>query len=266
MIDSGYPTTERLPVITVKPVEHYGEWKTGIFFTKDYNIQQMIRRVFSKSCSGWVVASRPSLPEELRIAVGGCAVVHDETKGSKAQIDDIVCPADFIDLLTRKRYSESTIRNYSAQLVFFLRYFSDRSIDSLGETEIRAYMQYLIKERNVSISTQNVVINSIKFYYEKVRGNDRMRYAFERPVKERKLPVVFSKDEIERLLNACENLKHRTLLLLIYSSGLRRSEAINLRLKDIDLSLNQIDIRGAKGKKDRNTVLSKKLVSVLETY
>lgn len=71
-------------------------------------------------------------------------------------------------------------------------------------------MQHLIKKRNVSISTQNVVINAIKFYYEKVSGDDRMRYAFERPMKEKKLPVVFSKEEVEQLLNACVNLKHRT--------------------------------------------------------
>jgi site-specific recombinase XerD len=121
-------------------------------------------------------------------------------------------------------------------------------------------------ERNVSESYQNISINAIKFYYERVLGGQRKIYFVDRPRREKKLPVVLSTAEIVAVMNCTKNLKHKALLMLIYSAGLRISEAINLKIKDIDSKRMQIRIVSAKGKKDRYTLLSEKALKTLREY
>jgi Site-specific recombinase XerD len=121
-------------------------------------------------------------------------------------------------------------------------------------------------ERCVSESYQNIVINAIKFYYERVLGGQRKIYLVERPRREKRLPVVLSCDEVISILNCTENIKHKALLMLVYSAGLRISEAINMKITDIDSKRMQIHIRDSKGKKDRYTILSEKVLEVLRIY
>src|SRR5690606_20932994 len=102
--------------------------------------------------------------------------------------------------------------------------------------------------------------------YERVLGGKRKFYFLERPTKEKALPVVLSTDEIKRILDVTENLKHKTILAVIYSSGLRISECINLKIKDIDSKRMQIRVSQSKGKKDRYTLLSQKTLVLLRNY
>lgn len=104
------------------------------------------------------------------------------------------------------------------------------------------------------------------FYYEKVLGGRRKFYFIERPQKERRLPVVLSEEEVVRLFEVTENLKHKCLLMLVYSAGLRISEALNLRIKDIDSQRMQVQVRNAKGGKDRHSLLSESLLPELREY
>ena len=97
-------------------------------------------------------------------------------------------------------------------------------------------------------------------------GGSQKFYFIERPVKERKLPVVLSEQEVGRILGSLDNLKHKCLLMLIYSAGLRISEALNLKLKDLDSKRMQVTVRNAKGKKDRVSLLSKSILPVLRSY
>ncbi|MBC7571077.1 MAG: tyrosine-type recombinase/integrase [Spirosoma sp.] len=106
----------------------------------------------------------------------------------------------------------------------------------------------------------------MKFYCEKVLGGKRKLYTLQRPAKERQLPVVLNSDEITRIFAQLKNLKHRTVLMLIYSAGLRISEAINLKIKDIDSERMQIRVEQSKGKKDRYTLLSQKALLLLRNY
>lgn len=105
-----------------------------------------------------------------------------------------------------------------------------------------------------------------KFYYEKVLKGKRKVYLIERPREEKYLPEVLSKEEVKLLLNATDNLKHKAILMTIYSGGLRVSEAVNLKIKDIDSNRMQIRVSQSKGKKDRYTLLSKKALEVLRKY
>ena len=175
-------------------------------------------------------------------------------------------PEEYKDLLIRKRYSPNTLKVYTNMFQSFLNYYSEKEIEDVTEDDIRKYQDYLVQKKKVSISTQNQAINSIKFYYEKVKGGDKMDIRIERPLKEKKLPEIISENEVFKLLKVTTNVKHKALITMLYSSGLRRSELINLRLKDVDYDKKLIFVRGGKGKKDRTTILADNAILVLKKY
>mgnify|MGYP003386214541 CR=1 FL=1 len=178
----------------------------------------------------------------------------------------IVFPKEYELLLKRKRYSENTIKTYCSLFNSFLVFYSTKNPIDITEAEIRAYQDYLVNTKKVAVSTQNQHINAIKFYYEKVLGGERKYYKIDRPRKENKLPCILSIEQIKRILNCTTNLKHRCMLALVYSSGLRNGELINLKIKDVLFDTKQLFIRGAKGKKDRVTLLSDKIIVNLKHY
>jgi len=196
------------------------------------------------------------------MSLAGSALKYPETKPIAAD----ALPSGYLEKLQQCRYSENTIKTYVHYFRDFIIYFHDRSLDSLASEDINRYLLQLIKEKNISSSQQNQRINSIKFYYEKVLGRKKEYYQIERPRKERKLPDVLSKEEVGAMIKATENLKHKSLIALIYSCGLRRSEAINLKLEDIDSKRMLIKIKGAKGKKDRYVQLSESLLKLIRDY
>jgi len=169
-------------------------------------------------------------------------------------------------LLIQKRYSANTQRIYCHYFGDFINYFSTAEIDNLTKEEINKYILTLIKKHNISISQQNQRINAIKFYYEKILGRKKQYYELHRPHKEHKLPKVLSKNEVKQILNSCSNIKHKCILMIIYSAGLRRSELLNLTVSDIDSERMVILINGAKGKKDRISLLSDNLLQLLRQY
>jgi len=175
-------------------------------------------------------------------------------------------PPGYLETLEQKKYSLNTINTYTAYFRDFLRYFSMRDPDDISKEEINAYILGLIRKKNISSSQQNQRINAIKFYYEKVLGREKEYYDMKRPKKETRLPTVLSKEEIDELFEATTNLKHKCILMTIYSGGLRRNELINLRIEDIDSDRKLIKIEGSKGKKDRYTLLSEKLLTLLREY
>ncbi|OJW74814.1 MAG: recombinase XerD [Spirosoma sp. 48-14] len=176
------------------------------------------------------------------------------------------CPESYLLKMKELRYSQQTLKNYVSLFEEFINYYPTDDIDQIDDRKIIAFCQYLVIDRKVSASHQNQAINAIKFYYEKVLGGKRKLYTLQRPPKERQLPTVLSSDEITRIFAQVKNLKHRAVLMLIYSSGLRISEAINLQIKDIDSSRMQIRIEQSKGKKDRYTLLSQKMLILLREY
>ncbi len=141
-----------------------------------------------------------------------------------------------------------------------------QSPDTITEEQIRKYMLYLLEEREVTAVYQRQVVNAVKFYYEQVLGRKMNPMNVQRPKKSKKLPIVLSEQEVVLLLKQVINLKHKCILYTIYSAGLRRSEVLNLKIEDIDSARNCIVIRDAKGNKDRNTLLSNKLLTLLREY
>ncbi len=175
------------------------------------------------------------------------------------------CPTSYLDKLEIKRYANNTIKSYISSFERFINFFISKSMDELDELDIRTYIRYLIQS-NCSNSYVNLSINSIKFYYEIVLGMPNRFYDIERPRKEKKLPKVLSMQEVRDLIDATNNMKHRCILSLLYSAGLRRSELINLKPLDIDSERMIIKINNAKGKKDRYTLLATATLNDLRIY
>ena len=175
-------------------------------------------------------------------------------------------PKEYLDLLIRRRYSENTIKVYSSLFKEFIQFYSKIKPEDITEDEIRKYQDYLVKKRKISISTQNQAINAIKFYYEKVLGKEKGEYYIERPIKEKKLPEIISERELLQILRVTDNIKHKSIITVLYSSGVRRGELINLRIKDVDFDKKIIFVRAGKGKKDRTTILADHAALVLNKY
>ncbi|MDP1624025.1 MAG: site-specific integrase [Bacteroidales bacterium] len=176
------------------------------------------------------------------------------------------CPKEFINKLKELRYSDKTIKTYSSLFEEFINYYHTYEIQQIDEKMILAFLQYLVIERKVSTSYQNQSINAIKFHYERVMGGSRKVYMVDRPRREKKLPIVLNEAEISKTIKMVSNLKHKAIIMITYSGGLRLGEVINLKIKDIDSNRMQIFVRQAKGQKDRYTLLSKKALEVLRAY
>ena len=176
------------------------------------------------------------------------------------------CPEEYRRKLIELRYSMNTLRIYCSMFEEFINYYHKSDIQQIDERMIIKFLQYLVMERKVSPSYQNQSINAIKFYYERLLGLPRKVYLVERPRRDRKLPLVLNEEEISRVIKLVTNIKHKALIMIIYSAGLRLSEVLNLRITDIDSKRMQVFVRQAKGRKDRYTLLSKKTLSVLRQY
>lgn len=164
------------------------------------------------------------------------------------------------------RYSESTRRIYSHMLRDFLRYNYPKKLYEITQTDIYRYQHHIVAEKKCSRAFQNQSINAIKFYLEKILGHDPQYFHLDRPKKTLKLPEVLSMDEVKLIFKQTTNLKHKAMLVTLYSAGLRIGELLNLQLKDIDSSSMRIWVREGKGVKDRMTVLSPLLLDLLRLY
>lgn len=167
--------------------------------------------------------------------------------------------------LRLQRYSYHTVKTYRNFFAQFLAFYPDQAPETITKSAIETFLLESSEQRKWSDSTQNQAVNAIKFYYEKVLGQERTFYDL-RPRKSRKLPNVFSEEEVVALFSVIKNLKHKTILMLIYSGGLRIGESIRLRKEDIHFDRKSIFIKGGKGKKDRYTILSDRMILLLRNY
>jgi integrase/recombinase XerD len=176
------------------------------------------------------------------------------------------CPEAYQEKMVVLRYSPRTIQVYVDCFTEFLNQHPGKEPSDITQDEIIKYLRYLIEERCVSTSYQNQAINAIKFYFEKVVGGKRETYYIERPRREKFLPEVLSEEEVKALLGSITNLKHKCMIMTAYSAGLRVGELLNLRPADIDSKRMLIRVFQGKGRKDRVTLLSNKLLELLRKY
>lgn len=144
--------------------------------------------------------------------------------------------------------------------------FYHRSPDQISDVEIQAYLVHLLRDRQRSWSTCNIVLNGLRFFYHTTLKRDRTTFTIPAPRHSGKLPVVLSRDEVQRLITAAPNLRQRTMLLTTYAAGLRLTEVLHLQVQDIDSARLTIRVVQGKGGKDRYTVLSAHLLEALRAY
>jgi len=225
----------------------------------------------------WTIPNSEQLLQQIQAVANDCKMIvtiqeEEPCKDKTARITafDIPnyrkCPSEMQEKLIELRYSKNTLRTYTNAFEEFINYYNRYDISAIDERMIIAYIRYLVTERKISESYQNQSINAIKFYYEKVLGGARKIYTIDRPRSERTLPVVLSTTEVAEILKQVTNIKHKTLLMLAYSTGMRISEIRNLKISDIDSQRKQIRIEQGKGKKDRYTLLSDKVLPLLRDY
>lgn len=168
--------------------------------------------------------------------------------------------------LVLKQYSKSSINIYKKMFTVFLGKFMERDLKEINKEEIEGFIYQLIKRNNISESYQNQIINAIKAYYEHALKMPREYYEIQRPKKAVSIPNVLSTNEILKIIQSPQNIKHKAILTAIYSAGLRISELINLRIVDVHSKDGYLYIKDSKGKKDRKTILSEQLLFLLRDY
>jgi integrase/recombinase XerD len=171
-----------------------------------------------------------------------------------------------LEELQRGNYSPATTRGYILAVKQFAEHFG-KSPEQLGAEEVRRFQLYLLKDKKLAPGTVEIRMSALRFLYKKTLKRRDLAYddlIF--PKTPRKLPVVLSPEEVTRLIEAAPNLRYRTLLMLLYSTGIRRTEASLLQVSDIDSERRVIHIRQGKGSRDRDVPLSPKLLEALREY
>jgi site-specific recombinase XerD len=282
--------------IAMSLVTHVGKAWILVKFEQDTALNKRMRGVpgsrWTKTYKGWLVPDTAENREKCGIAQARAvspepvsrkpaeskqaAPYHRPSQGqppsSPAQRLPRLCKENqqalerFLQELTLKAYSPSTIRTYRNELLQLLQLLKDKPASELTPDDLRRYMAYAMEKEGIKENTAHSRLNALKFYYEQVLKKEKFFWEVPRPKKQQQLPRFFNQDEIAAIINATKNLKHKAMLMLSYSCGLRVSEVVAMKAGNIDSKRMCVLIEQAKGKKDRIAALSPVLLVVLREY
>lgn len=274
--------------ITLESFEHRGMPCIGIRFTFDHTTKEEVKTIakvrysMTKKCF-YVPYEEASLHQVYKFLTGKGHWV-DYKAFTKFRTKKVIPvkkspPANtslskegrsfhqnYISYLRGLRLSNSTLRVYGGFVLEFLKFVQNVPMADITNEEVRLFVQSIVVEKNYSISTHRQLVSAIKHFAKFCPACKIESEELKRPTKDYKLPTVLSKEEILDLLRCTKNLKHRTILALLYSSGLRVSEVIHLTLDCFDFDRRQIFIRHAKGRKDRVVVLAESFLPLFKNY
>lgn len=286
------------PKITLACAFHRGQEIVTLSFDKNEEIMKLLRPLphlrWTKTHSAWYLPYAPGLRSTLFNLLSSVAYVdYSALKKQELSAVPVVSPSEkskvqdgmkspgslnplnpvqeeklkkFRDWLLSRRYSESTIHTYADALSVFLRYYRDKRVEEITNDDLIQFNTNYILANKCSASYQNQVINAVKLFFRTLEGRQLNPELIHRPKSSKILPNVLSKEEVKMILQAIGNLKHKAMLSLIYSCGLRRSELLKLRPGDIDAKRMLVIIKQAKGRKDRIVPLSQKILDILREY
>ena len=244
-----------------KLIRHRNADRISVTFEKD---KELIRRIKLINDARWSQQKKIwHIPDNCENRTRFKILQKEETIPSAEGQEHI---QKFIRWLSAKRYSANTIKTYSGALTSFLIYYRSKDILEITNNDVLDFNNDYILKKNLSASYQNQITNAVKLYFRTIRDTKINVDKIDRPKKSKTLPNVLSKEEIKNILEAHSNIKHKIMLCLIYSCGLRRSELLHLKPLDIDSKRNVVMIRQSKGKKDRITPLSGKILDLLREY
>jgi|SRR6187401_271671 len=273
------------PAIKAYLTDYKGGTMIRLEFKYDIEIIKQIKaipgRMWSLTNKCWYVPDIPTLRERFGINLN---LVKDEagniiggvdleghrstnlTAFEKLPVETKAKLLEFRKWMEQHRYSEQTIRNYLNHLSQVFLYLRDLDFGKVNVDDIIRFNQDVIIKNKLSISYQRVVTGAVKLFYSHFFDHEMDIDKLDRPFRENTLPIVLSKSEVEKILKSAGNIKHRAMLSVIYSCGLRRGELLNLRIVDLDKERNLIRIVQGKGRKDRYVPYSDKLKGVLREY
>ncbi|PQB07237.1 integrase [Polaribacter filamentus] len=173
---------------------------------------------------------------------------------------------DFYLYLKGKRYSTSTLQTYTFFVADFINFYTKKALEELTNRDVELFIEKVFIERNYSISSQRQFVSALKLFivfYPQTKINDLV---LERPKRSRQLPSVLSQEEVLSIIQNTQNLKHRAIIALLYSCGLRISELINMKLADFYIERKQLIVKNGKGRKDRYVSLADSFLPLLSNY
>lgn len=246
---------------SAKLIKHQKDKRIAVYFENKSELIARIRQIegarWSQSLKVWHVPATEENCIRFKIILPMVKTPSQEV---------VLEITTFQNYLRSKRYSENTVKTYSEALRSFLIFFSPTPSSVLTNDDVIKYNTDFILANKFSASYQNQIVNSIKLYFSSVQNKVMVIEKIHRPRPEHKLPNVLSKEEVKLILEILPNVKHRAMLCLIYSCGLRRSELLHLKPLDIDSKRNLILIKQSKGKKDRIVPLSARILELLREY
>lgn len=161
-------------------------------------------------------------------------------------------------------FSQNTLKSYISNTKFFLDYINKDPKD-ITEEDVKKYQAHLMYDKKINNKSINLALSALKFFFLEIIDND-ITAKIKRPKFDKKIPVTLSKLEVKKLLESIKNIKHRLLLELMVSSGLRLSECVSLKIEDLDFVEKTIHVKSGKGAKDRKTIMSSSVVKLTEQY
>ena len=287
--------------VILKPLQHRAAENIAIFFERDLSLNNSIRKLkgikWSQTNKCWYLPLNSDSYNEIQITLKEIAEINDrELKQyfeKRKQVAATVTPVNskkmtaipvitssawrlskenlvalekFIEQLKLKSYSPSTIRTYRNEFMQLLQLLKAKPVNELMPDDLRRYMVYAMEKEGIKENTAHSRLNALKFYFEQVLRKEKFFWEIPRPKKQILLPRFFNQEEVTAIIKAAGNIKHRVMLMLAYSSGLRVSEVVNMKTADIDSKRMCILIKQAKGKKDRIVMLSPALLVMLREY
>jgi site-specific recombinase XerD len=170
-----------------------------------------------------------------------------------------------LEELQRRNYSDNTARYYLSAVAEFAQYFG-KSPDQLGPDDLRTFQAYLLKQRKLAVGTVIGRVAALRFFFVRTLKRHEFRQDLPYPKKQRKLPSILSLEEVGRLIDAAANLKQRTILMVLYGTGMRRTEVSRLKVSHVDSQRMIIRVECGKGGDDRDLPLSPSLLETLREY
>lgn len=258
-----------------------GAKRVLLYFEYDREISSGIRKYRgARWCPDnkcWHIAKRSGWQDRLSETLKGLCLLdfsdpaltltfNKELSRRKITANDSIRLKEYKEWLRHKRYSDSTIESYIISLEKFLDFSFPLGSDEIAEEQVIKYVTEYIIPKNLSFAFQNQFISSIKLFYSTLYETKLEVQVLKRPRPVRSLPSVLSEEEVSDILNAHSNFKHSVMLRLIYACGLRRSEILNLRPGDINSARKILNIRMAKGRKDRIVGIPGALIDELRKY
>lgn len=241
-------------------------------YNKEYvkRVKKIPGRVWDPKNKHWIVPNNEKTIKAIAtlfdksIILDHTGLIAEEEDNKSSSWEPIILDKTR-NQLRLKGYSTKTIKSYIGHVRRFMNYY-DNDPTELTQEEIKKYLLHLLDNQESSHSYVNQAVSAVKFLYGEVLDKKGIVINIPRPKKQKKLPIVLSQEEVIRLLNVVENIKHRAILFIVYSAGLRVGEVVRLKLSDIDSDRMLVRIEQGKGRKDRYTLLSETALEALRIY